>query len=103
MKTIPINAGSAPRAASGYSQAAEVEGARRLVFVSGQIPQSSAGDVPKEFPAQARLLWHNVLAQLAAPDMTVSNLTKVTIFPGSRGCAEANRDVRQEFLGSHRH
>ncbi|MGH7930167.1 MAG: RidA family protein, partial [Candidatus Binatia bacterium] len=33
--------------------------------------------------------------------MTVSNLTKVTIFLSSREYAEANSRIRQEFLGGH--
>jgi 2-iminobutanoate/2-iminopropanoate deaminase len=101
MKMIPVNAESAPRAAGGYSQAVEVTDARRLLFISGQTPELPTGEVPKEFPQQARQVWHNVLAQLAAADMTVANLAKVTIFLSSREFAMANREVRQEFLGPH--
>jgi 2-iminobutanoate/2-iminopropanoate deaminase len=101
MKIKPVNAESAPRAAGGYSQAVEVSDARRLLFISGQIPESAAGEAPKEFAEQARLAWHNVLAQLAAAGMTVANLAKVTIFLASRDFATVNRQVRQEFLGSH--
>src|SRR5580692_8544366 len=101
MKMTPVNAESAPRAAGGYSQAVDVADARRLLFISGQIPESSAGELPKEFPQQARQAWRNVLAQLAAADMTVANLAKVTIFLSSSEYAMASREVRQEFLGSH--
>jgi 2-iminobutanoate/2-iminopropanoate deaminase len=101
MKIDSINAASAPQAAGGYSQAVAVAGAGRLLFISGQIPQTPAGDVPNEFPAQARLVWQNVCAQLGAAGMTVANLVKVTIFLSSRQFATLNREIRQELLGAH--
>jgi 2-iminobutanoate/2-iminopropanoate deaminase len=102
MKATAVDAQSAPQAAGGYSQAIEVTGAQRLLFISGQIPATATGDVPAEFPPQARLAWRNLLAQLHAADMTVANLVKVTIFLSSREFALANRAVRREFLGEHK-
>jgi 2-iminobutanoate/2-iminopropanoate deaminase len=101
MKITAVNAPSAPPASGGYSQAIEIFGAQRLLFISGQIPQSAGGEVPKDFPAQARLAWRNVLAQLDAASMSVKHLVKVTIFLSSREFAAASRDVRQEFLATH--
>jgi 2-iminobutanoate/2-iminopropanoate deaminase len=57
--------------------------------------------VPKGFPAQARLVWRNVIAQLGAAGMTVANLVKVKIFSSSREFAALNREIRQEVLGAH--
>jgi 2-iminobutanoate/2-iminopropanoate deaminase len=57
--------------------------------------------MPREFASQARLVWRNLLAQLAAADMTVTNLLKVTIFLSARQYAATNREIRQEFLGAH--
>jgi 2-iminobutanoate/2-iminopropanoate deaminase len=85
----------------GYSQALSVEGAQRLLFISGQVPESASGEVPSDFKAQARLAWSNVLAQLEAASMSVENLAKVTTFLSSREYALANREVRAEVLGSH--
>jgi 2-iminobutanoate/2-iminopropanoate deaminase len=101
MKLTPVNAQSAPLASGGYSQAIEIFGAQRLLFISGQIPESANGALPKEFPEQAKLAWQNVLAQLDAAAMSVKNLVKVTIFLSSRKFAAANREARQKFLGSH--
>lgn len=101
MTSTPVNAPSAPAAAGGYSQALEVREAERLLFVSGQIPQSVDGVVPEDFRSQARLAWRNLFAQLGAAGMSVSNLVKVTIFLSSREHAIANREVRQEVLGDH--
>jgi 2-iminobutanoate/2-iminopropanoate deaminase len=101
MKVNIINASSAPRPAGGYSQALEIVGAQRLLFISGQIPESIDGEIPVDFPAQARLAWRNVLAQLEAAGMSMTNLLKVTVFLSSRDFAIPNREIRQEVLGSH--
>ena len=78
-----------------------VVGAERLLFVSGQIPESVAGEVPVDFPVQARLAWRNLSAQLEAAGMSLGNLVKVTVFLSSREFALANREIRREILGSH--
>jgi 2-iminobutanoate/2-iminopropanoate deaminase len=101
MKLTPINSPSAPQAAGGYAQAIDVTGAQRLLFISGQIPQTAAGIVPPDFSGQARLVWQNVIAQLDAAGMSIGNLIKVTTFLSSRAFAIANREVRQEVLGEH--
>jgi len=101
MNSTPINSPVAPAAAGGYSQALEVKGVQRLLFISGQIPESVDGEAPDGFHAQARLVWANVLAQLEAAGMSINNLVKVTTFLSSREYAIANREVRQEALGTH--
>jgi 2-iminobutanoate/2-iminopropanoate deaminase len=101
MKTRSINSTLAPDASGGYAQALEVTGVQRLLFVSGQIPETPAGETPADFATQARLVWTNVVAQLEAAKMSVANLVKVTTFLSSREYAQQNREVRQEFLGAH--
>lgn len=98
MKTTAINSESAPGAVGGYNQAILIEGAQRLLFISGQIPETTDGRVPTDFESQCRLTWANVLAQLDAAGMSVANLTKVTIFLSSREYAEPNSKIRREFL-----
>jgi 2-iminobutanoate/2-iminopropanoate deaminase len=101
MKLTIVNADSAPQPAGGYSQGVEIAGFQRLVFISGQIPETVTGEVPTDFPSQARLVWHNLIAQLTAANMSVANLVKVTVFLSARDYALANREIRQEVLGSH--
>lgn len=101
MQLKAVNAASAPQPAGGYAQALEVVDANRLLFVSGQVPETPAGVVPPDFDAQARLVWSNVRAQLEAAGMTMANLVKVTTFLSSREYAAANREVRNEVLGAH--
>lgn len=101
MKTTAINSPAAPAPAGGYSQALDVRGAQRLLFISGQIPADAQGAVPPDFRAQAQLAWANVLAQLQAAELSVAHLVKVTTFLASREHTLANREVRQQVLGTH--
>jgi 2-iminobutanoate/2-iminopropanoate deaminase len=80
MKLTTVNATSVPQPAGGYSQAIEIAGFQPLLFISGQIPETVAGELPPDFPSQARLAWRNVIAQLHAAGMSVANLVKVGIF-----------------------
>jgi 2-iminobutanoate/2-iminopropanoate deaminase len=101
VKLERINGSAAPQPVGGYSQAIEIHEARRLLFISGQVPESPGGDVPVDFTSQARLAWSNVKAQLEAASMSIDNLVKVTIFLSSREYAAPNSEVRSEYLGSH--
>jgi|SRR4249919_1644510 enamine deaminase RidA (YjgF/YER057c/UK114 family) len=97
-----INAPDAPQPLASYSQAVEVSGYKRLLFVSGQIAISQEGQIPADFPSQCRLAWRNVIAQLRAADMSIENLVKVTTFLADRQYGFVNREIRQEFLGDYR-
>src|ERR1700733_10556879 len=101
MKCRAVNADSGPEAVGGYSQAFEVTGSTRRLYVSGQIPVTKGGIVPKTFAEQAGLGWANVGAQLSAAGMNIENLVKVTIFLSDRKYATENREARQHALGSH--
>ena len=101
MNLIPVNATSAPQSSGGYSQALDVQEARRILFISGQIPETSDGQVPTDFRSQAKVVWSNIIAQLEAAGMSVSNLVKVTTFLSSREYASLNSEIRREILGTH--
>lgn len=99
MQITPFNAPDAPQAAGGYSQAIEITGTNRLVFVSGQIPVAADGSVPTGFEDQARLVWRNVELQLRATGMALENIIKVTTFLSERRYRDASRAIRQEVMG----
>jgi 2-iminobutanoate/2-iminopropanoate deaminase len=101
LKCRPHNSEFAPEAVGGYSQALEVTGSVRRLYISGQIPVTKDGVVPKGIAAQADLVWANVMAQLTEAGMTVENLVKVTTFLGDRKHAVENREARQRALGTH--
>lgn len=101
MVSRSINAETAPTAAGGYSQALESKDTSRRLYISGQIPERRDGTLPTAFKDQARQVWANIRAQLAAADMTMDDLVKVTIFLSDRQYTIENREVRQEVLGNH--
>ncbi|WOH49531.1 RidA family protein [Bradyrhizobium sp. sBnM-33] len=94
-----INAETVTVPTTGYSQALEVSGHTRLLFVSGQIPLGIDGTVPEGFEAQCRLAWRNVEAQLKAAGMTLDNLVMHRTYLADRRYALLNRSVRNEVLG----
>ncbi|MBL4599562.1 MAG: RidA family protein [Rhizobiaceae bacterium] len=101
MKMTPIGAKSAPQASGGYSQAIEVVGIKRQLFISGQIPIDADDNVPNNFDDQARLVWKNIEAQLKSAGMGLQNIVKHTTFLSDRKYRSENSRVRQEVLGKH--
>ncbi len=99
MRRRSVAAPDTPAAAGGYSQAVEVDGARRLLFVSGQVPVAADGALPEGFRTQCLQAWRNLEAQLRAAGMGLDDLVKVTTFLADRGDAAENRRVRREVLG----
>jgi 2-iminobutanoate/2-iminopropanoate deaminase len=98
MKLTKINAPDAPVPTGGYVQAMEVSNASRLLFISGQVPDTIDGVTPADFEEQARLIWQNLIAQLTAANMTLDNLVKLTFFLSDRKYIDGYRKVRQEVL-----
>ncbi|MBX9402948.1 RidA family protein [Lysobacter sp. BMK333-48F3] len=84
-----------------YSQALEITGFKRLVFVSGQLPQCEECILPKDFDGQCRRAWANVERQLEAAGMTYANLVKVTTYLSERRLRKRNYEIRHEVLGEH--
>src|SRR3954468_21734106 len=91
--------GHAP--AGGYCMGLEVTQHRRLLFISGQVPQRSDGTVPDGFEAQCEQAWRNVKEVLAAAGLGVEHLVKVKTFLTDRDQLVANRSIRRAMLGDH--
>jgi 2-iminobutanoate/2-iminopropanoate deaminase len=91
-----------PAAIGGYTNAIEVGPGQRLLFISGQIPETPAGVVPAGAEDQCRVIWDHIVACLRSAEMGVTDLVNVTTFLSSRDIAPVNTTVRQEVLGEHR-
>lgn len=98
----PIDPADLPESSPAYTHGTLVRGAHRTLYISGQPPWSTKDDIPTDFPGQCRLAWENVKTVLAAADMTVRNLAKVTVYLSDRRHREANSRIRHEVLGDHR-
>ena len=97
-----LNPAILPERAGAYTHGTVVTGARRTVFVSGQVPWAENGVIPPDFAAQCRLTWRNVLAVLAEAGLGVQNLAQVTTYLSDRAYREENGRIRHEVLGDHR-
>lgn len=98
----PLNPAILPAAAGNYTHGVQVDGAQRMVFVSGQVPWGNEhGRVPESFEAQCRMVWRNVLAVLSEASMGVGNLVKVTTYLSDRQYRAINSKIREEVLGDH--
>ncbi len=91
-----------PAALGGYANALEIGSDHRLLFVSGQLPETPDGLVPDDPEDQCRIVWSHVTSCLRSAGMEVSDLVKVTTYLSDRSLAEVNTAVRREVLGDHR-
>jgi endoribonuclease L-PSP len=81
MQRRDLNAPDAPAPVAAYTQAIEVTGATRTLYISGQVGQRMDGTIPADIVEQSRLAWQNLEAQLKAAGVTLDNLVKTTILP----------------------
>jgi enamine deaminase RidA (YjgF/YER057c/UK114 family) len=102
MNMTSVDPAGVPAPSHAYSNGALVAGANRLLFISGQVPETTDGTVPDTFVEQCRLAWRNVVSVLEGAGMTVDNLVKVTVFLSDRRYREENAQVRAEVLGDQR-
>lgn len=84
---------------SGYAQAVAVTGARRTLYISGQIGLRPDGSLPDDFAGQARQVWANIDAQLKAAGMGMKNIVHHTTFLSDRAFAAESSAIRKEVFG----
>ncbi len=78
MQRRDLNAPDVSPPVAAYTQAIEVTGANRTLYISGQVGQRMDGTIPADIVEQSRLAWQNLEAQLKAAGMTLDNLVKIT-------------------------
>lgn len=87
----------APR---GYSHVAEVPTGSRILYLSGQVPLDSAGALVGrgDFRAQARQVFRNIEAALAAAGARFEDVVKLTYFVLDPAHIPVLREVRDEYV-----
>jgi enamine deaminase RidA (YjgF/YER057c/UK114 family) len=85
-----------------YSQGILARGETRTLYIAGQVGVDPAGMVAPLFEAQAQQAWRNLLAVLAAAEMEVGDLAKVTVYLTQASDYAAYAALRGEFLGPHK-
>ena len=84
-----------------YAQAAKVEDARTLLFISGQIDYDANGGCghPGDFKAQARAALAALKAQVEAGGGTLANIVKVTTYVTDMRYRADYGPIRSEVFG----
>jgi 2-iminobutanoate/2-iminopropanoate deaminase len=97
MKRV-ISTDEAPSAVGAYSQGTTNGD---LLFTAGQIPLTPDGELLDDEPIadQTRQSLENVQAILAAEDLTMDDVLKVTVFLDDIGDFEEMNEVYAEFFG----
>lgn len=86
---------------ANYTHHIEVSEVERLLFLSGQIGMDKDGEIPEDPLEQLELALHNVLQNLAAADMDVSDLTKLTFYVVGDIDAAKRKDIVENRLDGH--
>jgi enamine deaminase RidA (YjgF/YER057c/UK114 family) len=88
-----------PPAASGYSHV--TAGSGRVVVVSGQLPLDESGELVSvdDALAQARQVFANIGAALAAAGALPGNVLRLGFYLTDLSDLEAVRTARDEFIG----
>ncbi len=91
-----------PKPFSAYAQGVEVPGDSRLLFVSGQMGVTPAGEsVVSDFDSQCKQAFDNIIAVLESAGMGVENIVKLNAYLTRREDVPRYRAVRDSVLGGH--
>ena len=93
-----ISTSDAPKPFSRYSQAVEVPGGARLVFVSGQVGVGLDGTLPGAEETEHEQAWANVLAILKSEGLGPRGIVKVTAYVTNQAGVAIYRKVRDRML-----
>jgi 2-iminobutanoate/2-iminopropanoate deaminase len=97
----PHNPAAVHAPSAGYSMGLELAQHRRLLFISGQVPERSDGSAPEGFEAQCEQAWRNVIEVLNSAGLGVEHLVKINTFLTDRNQVAANRVIRRRMLQGH--
>ena len=84
---------------NAYSHGVLIPPNARVLHLSGQIGACPDGVVPEDGEEQADNVWRNVMAILAAADMTAKNLVKITAYIVDEAVFPFYAAARQRNLG----
>jgi len=84
-----------------YSHVVTIEGARRMIFVAGQLARAHDGSTvgKGDMRAQIRQVGENVKAALAAAGATLADIVKTNTYVTDLDEYFRHVDVRMEYFG----
>jgi len=85
----------------GYSHVVDAP-ANRIVYVSGQVPLDSAGELvgAGDFQVQARQVFENLNAALEAAGVGWDDVVKLNFFVTDLSVIAALREIRDEYVNT---
>lgn len=93
-----VNAAGAPAAIGPYCHAVQVGD---LLYTSGQLPLTLAGDMPAGIEAQTELVFDNLAAVLAEAGAALDKVVKATVFVTDLGDFAKLNAIYAKRFGSH--
>lgn len=90
----------APLAA--YSHQVEIQGAERLLFLSGQVGMTPDGVISDDPLEQLAVAFDNIERNLTAAGMDLGDLVKLTTYVVGELDGDARRQLVASRLGAHR-
>jgi 2-iminobutanoate/2-iminopropanoate deaminase len=84
-----------------YTHQIEIAGAERLLILSGQVGMAKDGTVPADPIDQLEIALANVDANLAAAQMTMHDIVKLTFYLVGEMSTPRRREVVAKHLGRH--
>jgi enamine deaminase RidA (YjgF/YER057c/UK114 family) len=85
-----------------YSHQIEVRGNERLLVISGQVGMREDGTVPDDPLEQIDVAFENVLRNLRAADMDITDMIKITYYLVGESDAAKRRELILSKLQGHR-
>jgi enamine deaminase RidA (YjgF/YER057c/UK114 family) len=82
-----------------YAHAIELRGIERLVYLAGTMGLDPDGRPGADLDEQLTLIWNNIRNILAAADMTVDNIVRITSYVRDVAYAGPNAAARIAALG----
>jgi 2-iminobutanoate/2-iminopropanoate deaminase len=84
---------------SAYSNGVEVPAGQRLVFCSGQLGITKAGEIPEDAGAQAALCFDNIAAILAEAGLGLDHVVRINAFVTGREHLRPYMEARNKRFG----
>ncbi len=96
-----LNPATLPQPSSQYSQGVLVGPYSKRLLISGQVGRRPDKSLCEGLAAQAEQAYDNILALVAAAEMTPADIVKLTVYCTQPGSGAVLREVRTRKLGRH--
>ena len=86
----------------GYMHQVEISGSERMLIISGQVGMKQDGTVPDDPIEQLDLVFENILRNLQAANMDMTDLVKINYYLVGEWDTAKRRELVASKLGGHK-